>query len=178
MKPADEFTGEVVVHHGCRDHKMDRPLELVADAPGFTSARGFQDRVAEAAQDQGLRYPSGWIIFDKKNSLHGHAVFSKKLSAPVGVWTRGGEVRMLPLTRSPRQGQQQTRLASPNTSSNLRVTSFLIFDVQSRRLSRLNSLHHPAELFSTLEVTIFRAIHARKWRPLVKPAYIVNCLLN
>jgi len=77
LKPGDEFTGAVIVHHGFRDNQLDRPLELMTDAPRLPSASGFQDRVAEAAQDQGLRHQSGWIIFDKKNRLDGHAVCTR-----------------------------------------------------------------------------------------------------
>jgi hypothetical protein len=106
MKPSDEFTGAVIVHNGLRDHQMDWPWELVTDAPSVTSAGGFQDLVAEAAQNQGLRYQSGCIIFNKKNRLDGHAVVPGNISGPDGDRASGGgEFRMLPLTRSPRQGQ-------------------------------------------------------------------------
>jgi hypothetical protein len=41
----------------------------MADAPSLASAGGLQDRVAEAAEDQGLRYQMGGIVFDQENGL-------------------------------------------------------------------------------------------------------------
>lgn len=83
VKPSDEFAGRVTVKGGLRDHEMDRSLVLMTDTPCLTSASGFEDRVAEAAQDQGLRHQSGWIIFDEKNRLDGQSICTKKEPAPV-----------------------------------------------------------------------------------------------
>ena len=52
LKPSDEFDGTVIVKIGHHQYEVDRPLMLVAGTPSVTSAIGFQDRVAKAAQDQ------------------------------------------------------------------------------------------------------------------------------
>jgi len=90
LKPSDESAGAVIVPTGFHQDEVDRPTVPHAGAPGLTSARGFQDRVAEATQDQGLRHQTGWIMFDKKNGLDGDSVFTKKSSAPVGDRASGG----------------------------------------------------------------------------------------
>jgi hypothetical protein len=78
LKPSDESPVVVIVPTGFHQYEVDRPSVLNAGAPSLTSAGGFQDRVAEATQDQGLRHQSGWIMFDKKNGLDGDSVFTKK----------------------------------------------------------------------------------------------------
>jgi hypothetical protein len=55
LKPCDEFAGAAAVQNGFCQDNVDWSLVLMADAPNLTSAGGFQDRVAKAAQDQGLR---------------------------------------------------------------------------------------------------------------------------
>src|SRR5260221_522068 len=71
LKASEKFVGTVMVQTGFHDDEADRFRVLTADAPSLASAIGFQDRVAKAAQNQGSRYESGCLIFDKQNSLHG-----------------------------------------------------------------------------------------------------------
>ena len=51
LEPGDEFTGAMIVHNSSCNNEMDRPLELVTDAPSVAPVGGFQDRIAKAAQD-------------------------------------------------------------------------------------------------------------------------------
>ena len=78
LKPSDESVGALFVPAAFHHYEVYRHTVLDAGAPGLTSAGGFQDRVAEATQDQGLRHQSGWIMFDNKNGLDGDSVFTKK----------------------------------------------------------------------------------------------------
>lgn len=89
LQSGDEFAGAAIVHHSFCDNQMDRPWELVTDAPGVTPAGGFQHRVAEAAKNQGLRHESGGIIFDQKNRLDGHAVLPGNILRRMATGPRG-----------------------------------------------------------------------------------------
>src|SRR5882724_6512728 len=72
LKPSEKFVGTLIrVQAGFHHYELDRTRVPTANAPSLTSAIGFQDRVAKAAQNQGPCHETGCVIFDKQNSLHG-----------------------------------------------------------------------------------------------------------
>jgi len=63
-EPSDKIADAVIVQNGFRHNEVDRSLVSVADAPSLTSATRFQHRESKGAQNQGLRYEIGRIVFD------------------------------------------------------------------------------------------------------------------
>jgi hypothetical protein len=54
----------MIVQNGFRYNEVDRSLVSVAGAPSLTSAPRLQERESKGAQNQGLRYEIGRIVFD------------------------------------------------------------------------------------------------------------------
>jgi hypothetical protein len=70
LKPGDELAVTGLIQTGFHHYDMDRSTVLSTNAPSLTSASGFEDCVAKAAQNQRSSYESGCIIFDEENGLY------------------------------------------------------------------------------------------------------------
>jgi len=82
LNPTDEFDGTFLFQNGFGQYEVDRPNVLNAGTPGLVSATGFQDRVAKAAKNQGLRYQRGWVALDKEDGRHKSAFWLARDHGP------------------------------------------------------------------------------------------------
>jgi hypothetical protein len=68
----------VILQNRFQHYEVDRPLVLLAGEPRLTFVAGFQDGVAKAVEQQGLRDQIGWIAFNQEDGLHCELLFHRE----------------------------------------------------------------------------------------------------